>query len=217
MRNVCLHARHYNLCCEFSTQRWVSDTETVIIPGKISKIPPQVPPTGRGKMPEVPLLLGVLRRDWRNRPRYRNEIVIGGPQQRRYGNGISRMIRGKEEIKNVGRVPRRQLKIRPKTTNVGEVNEVKVEGGVKTFWVATEKAVRSGDICGPFPEEDSKAGFGVTILNFEFEVKGYKMDAPSQGSAHGGVTSVRESFCRAGISDQVTDSLFKDWDEKKPF
>ncbi|MPC48468.1 hypothetical protein E2C01_042241 [Portunus trituberculatus] len=43
MRNVCLHARHYHLCCAFSTQRRVSDTETVIIPRKISIIPPQVP------------------------------------------------------------------------------------------------------------------------------------------------------------------------------
>ncbi|MPC40495.1 hypothetical protein E2C01_034055 [Portunus trituberculatus] len=30
MRNVRLHARHYHLCYAFSTQRWVSDTETVI-------------------------------------------------------------------------------------------------------------------------------------------------------------------------------------------
>ncbi|MPC20836.1 hypothetical protein E2C01_013800 [Portunus trituberculatus] len=40
--NVSLHARHYHLCYAFSTQRWVSDTKTVIIPGKISIIPPQV-------------------------------------------------------------------------------------------------------------------------------------------------------------------------------
>ncbi|MPC32897.1 hypothetical protein E2C01_026231 [Portunus trituberculatus] len=33
----------------FSTQRWVFDTETVIIPEKISIIPPQVPPTGKAK------------------------------------------------------------------------------------------------------------------------------------------------------------------------
>ncbi|MPC22555.1 hypothetical protein E2C01_015572 [Portunus trituberculatus] len=65
-----------------STQRWVSDTETVIIPGKISIIPPQVPPTGRGKTLEVPPFWGILRRDWRNLTRYRNEIVIRGGQQR---------------------------------------------------------------------------------------------------------------------------------------
>ncbi|MPC87925.1 hypothetical protein E2C01_082807 [Portunus trituberculatus] len=40
MRNVRLHARH--LCYAFSTKSWVFDTETVIIPGKISIIPPQV-------------------------------------------------------------------------------------------------------------------------------------------------------------------------------
>ncbi|MPC73174.1 hypothetical protein E2C01_067492 [Portunus trituberculatus] len=58
MRNVCLHARHYHLRYAFSTQRWVSDTETVIIPGKISILPHQVLPTVRGKMPKVPPLLG---------------------------------------------------------------------------------------------------------------------------------------------------------------
>ncbi|MPC16167.1 hypothetical protein E2C01_008987 [Portunus trituberculatus] len=51
---VRLHARHYHLCYAFNTQRWVSDTETVIIPGKISIILPEVPPTGRGKTPEAP-------------------------------------------------------------------------------------------------------------------------------------------------------------------
>ncbi|MPC49286.1 hypothetical protein E2C01_043084 [Portunus trituberculatus] len=34
------------------TQRLVSDMETIIIPGKISIIPPKVLPTGRGKMLE---------------------------------------------------------------------------------------------------------------------------------------------------------------------
>ncbi|MPC15328.1 hypothetical protein E2C01_008115 [Portunus trituberculatus] len=42
MRNVHLHAIHYHLCYAFSTKRWISDTETVIIPGKISIILPQV-------------------------------------------------------------------------------------------------------------------------------------------------------------------------------
>ncbi|MPC38045.1 hypothetical protein E2C01_031546 [Portunus trituberculatus] len=36
VRNVLLHARHYLFCYVLRTQRWVSDTETVIIPGKIS-------------------------------------------------------------------------------------------------------------------------------------------------------------------------------------
>ncbi|MPC55211.1 hypothetical protein E2C01_049143 [Portunus trituberculatus] len=54
MRNVRFHARHCYLCYVFSTQRLVSDTETVIIPGKITKIPPQVPPTGRDKTPITP-------------------------------------------------------------------------------------------------------------------------------------------------------------------
>ncbi|MPC58221.1 hypothetical protein E2C01_052217 [Portunus trituberculatus] len=48
MWNVHIHARHYHLCYAFSTKRWVSDMETIIIPGKISIIPPQVLPIGRG-------------------------------------------------------------------------------------------------------------------------------------------------------------------------
>ncbi|MPC37683.1 hypothetical protein E2C01_031173 [Portunus trituberculatus] len=31
-----------------SGDSWIADTETIIIPGKISIIPPQVPPTGKG-------------------------------------------------------------------------------------------------------------------------------------------------------------------------
>ncbi|MPC47554.1 hypothetical protein E2C01_041303 [Portunus trituberculatus] len=46
----------YHLRYAYSTNRWVTDTETVIIPRKISIIPPQVPPTGRGKTPEASLL-----------------------------------------------------------------------------------------------------------------------------------------------------------------
>ncbi|MPC72584.1 hypothetical protein E2C01_066896 [Portunus trituberculatus] len=42
-----------------------------------------VPPTGKGKMPEAPLPWKILRRDWRNRIRYRYEIVIRGAQQRK--------------------------------------------------------------------------------------------------------------------------------------
>ncbi|MPC14727.1 hypothetical protein E2C01_007497 [Portunus trituberculatus] len=87
-----------------SAQRWVSDTETVIIPGKISIIPPQVPPTGRGKMAEAPAFWGILRRNWRNRRRYRDEIVIGGAQWRRWGKSISRTIMRKENVNNVGHV-----------------------------------------------------------------------------------------------------------------
>ncbi|MPD00229.1 hypothetical protein E2C01_095689 [Portunus trituberculatus] len=58
MRNVRLHARHYHLCYAFNTKKWVSDTETVNIPGNITIISPQVPPSGRGKMPEASLLWG---------------------------------------------------------------------------------------------------------------------------------------------------------------
>ncbi|MPC44063.1 hypothetical protein E2C01_037724 [Portunus trituberculatus] len=67
-------------------------------------MPPQVPPSGRGKASKVPPLWGILRRDWRNRTRNRNEIVIGGVQRRRWGNNISRRIRGEKKIKNVERI-----------------------------------------------------------------------------------------------------------------
>ena len=94
MRNVRLHARHYHLCYALSTQRRVSVTEAVIIPRKISIIPPQVSPTSRGKMPKAPPLWRILRRNWRDRTRYRYKIVIGGTQRRRKCDSISRRIRG---------------------------------------------------------------------------------------------------------------------------
>ena len=48
-RNVSLHDRHYNLCYALSTQRCISITETVVIPGKISIIPSRDILTGRSK------------------------------------------------------------------------------------------------------------------------------------------------------------------------
>ncbi|MPC55805.1 hypothetical protein E2C01_049749 [Portunus trituberculatus] len=63
MRNVRLLARHYHLCYAFSTQKWVSDMEILIIPGKIAIIPPQVPRSGRGKTPETSPLWQILRKD----------------------------------------------------------------------------------------------------------------------------------------------------------
>ncbi|MPD01478.1 hypothetical protein E2C01_097010 [Portunus trituberculatus] len=76
-------SRISSLLCVQHTERWVSDMETVIIPGKISIIPPWMPPSGRGKMPEAPPFWGILRKVWSIRTRYRNEIMIGGAQQRR--------------------------------------------------------------------------------------------------------------------------------------
>ena len=68
------------------SQRWVPDTEAIIIERKISIIPPQVSPTSRGKTSGAPPLCT-------DRTRYRYEIVIGGTQRRRKGNSISRRIR----------------------------------------------------------------------------------------------------------------------------
>ena len=86
------------------TQRWVSVTETVITPRKISIIPSQVLLTDRSKTLKESPHLGILRRYWRNRTRHRYEIVIRGSQWRRKGNSISRRIRDEEKIKNVGRI-----------------------------------------------------------------------------------------------------------------
>ena len=45
-----------------STQRWVSDTEAVIIPRKISIIPLQVSTTSRSKTPKASPVGGIMRR-----------------------------------------------------------------------------------------------------------------------------------------------------------
>ncbi|MPC78161.1 hypothetical protein E2C01_072643 [Portunus trituberculatus] len=66
----------------FSTKRWVSDTETVIIARNITIIPSQALTTGRGKTPEAPPLRMILWRDWRGRTKYSNEVVIGRAHRR---------------------------------------------------------------------------------------------------------------------------------------
>ena len=86
--------RHYHLCYVLSTQRRVSVTEAIIIPGKISIIPPQVSPASRGKMPKAPMLWRILRRNWSDRTRCIYETVIGGTQRKRKGDSISRRVRG---------------------------------------------------------------------------------------------------------------------------
>ena len=94
VRNVRLHARHYHLCYALSTQRRVLDTEAVIIPRKISTIPLQVSLTSKGKSSKAPPLWRILRRNWRDRTRYRYEVVTGENQRRKKGDSISRIIRG---------------------------------------------------------------------------------------------------------------------------
>ncbi|MPC63040.1 hypothetical protein E2C01_057131 [Portunus trituberculatus] len=53
-------------------------------------------------MPEAPLLWGILRRDWRNRTRYRNEIVIGGAQQGRYGAAYAEKLEVRKKSRMLG-------------------------------------------------------------------------------------------------------------------
>ena len=62
VRNVGIYAIHYYLYsyCTFSTQRWVSDTGTIIFPGKISITPSQVPLIDRSKTPEASGLWRIL-------------------------------------------------------------------------------------------------------------------------------------------------------------
>ncbi|MPC59775.1 hypothetical protein E2C01_053803 [Portunus trituberculatus] len=60
----------------------------------------------------------------------------------------------KEMSFSIGEVVFYSLKIRSKTMNAAEVNEEKVEGYVKTFWVATESAVRSEVISGPLTRRE---------------------------------------------------------------
>ncbi|MPC31331.1 hypothetical protein E2C01_024617 [Portunus trituberculatus] len=44
-------------------------------------VPPQIPPIGRGKTPESPPFWDILRKDWRNRIRYRYEIALAGERR----------------------------------------------------------------------------------------------------------------------------------------
>ena len=83
VRNVHLHVRHYLFFYVFSTRRWVSDTETLTIPGEISIFSSQVLLIGKSKMAEGSLLWGILRRDWRNMARCRYDIVIGAARWNR--------------------------------------------------------------------------------------------------------------------------------------
>ena len=76
-----------------SVRTQVSVTEAIIIPRKIS-IHLQVSPTSRGKTQKSPPLWRILRRNRRDRTRYRYEIVIGGTQRRRKCDSISRRNRG---------------------------------------------------------------------------------------------------------------------------
>ena len=55
-------------------------------------------------MPKAPLLWRILWRNWRDRTRYRYEIVIRGTQRRGKSDSISRRIRGYEKVKNVERI-----------------------------------------------------------------------------------------------------------------
>ncbi|MPC63041.1 hypothetical protein E2C01_057132 [Portunus trituberculatus] len=48
-----------------------------------------------------------------------------------------------------------KLKIRSKSTDIAEVDEEKVEGGFKTFWVAAKKAAHPSNINGPFPQKET--------------------------------------------------------------
>ncbi|MPC33690.1 hypothetical protein E2C01_027049 [Portunus trituberculatus] len=83
-------------------------------------------------------------------------IRESGKQKRATVCSLKQPYFGEEKMMRFirGEVVSYRLKIRLKTTNVAEINEEKVEGDVKTFWVATERAVRPV----LFSERDSEAG-----------------------------------------------------------
>ena len=72
MWNVCLHGIDYHLCYAFGTKRRISVTEAIIIPREISKVPPQVLPPSRGKMPIASPLWWVLGGHRSDRTKNRN-------------------------------------------------------------------------------------------------------------------------------------------------
>ena len=58
-----------------------------------------------------------------------------------------------------------RLKIRPKITNVTEVNDRRVEGVFRYFWLITEELSDPGTfIIVPSREGNSEAGVGVNII-----------------------------------------------------
>ncbi|MPC88494.1 hypothetical protein E2C01_083400 [Portunus trituberculatus] len=62
-----------------------------------------------------------------------------------------------------------RLNIRSKTANVAEVNAEKVEEGIKTFWVVTERTVQPGDISGPLPQKGTPR-LELELPFFYFEI-----------------------------------------------
>ncbi|MPC91196.1 hypothetical protein E2C01_086215 [Portunus trituberculatus] len=79
---------------------------------------------------------------------------------------LRKLCFGEEKMRfGRGEVVFYRMKIRSKIANVAEVNEEKVEGGVKTFWVTTETAVRPEDISGPL----SRRGLQGWIWSHNFE------------------------------------------------
>ncbi|MPC36220.1 hypothetical protein E2C01_029669 [Portunus trituberculatus] len=72
--------------------------------------------------------------------------------------------RGKEDMRfNRGKVVFYRLKVRSNTSNVAEVNEEKVKGGIMTLWVVTEK-VRPADISGPLSRRTPRLGSESSFL-----------------------------------------------------
>ena len=136
-------------CYALSTQRRVSVTEAVIIPRKISIIPPQVFPTSRGKTAGAPPLCT-------DRTRCRYEIVIGGTQRRRKGNSISRRIRRQEKQKNFGRISKtvrhtsrmlhQFLQVKQDSKVIGKFTGMVSEGRGKPKLVVNIEVSKNGDL-----------------------------------------------------------------------
>ncbi|MPC48331.1 hypothetical protein E2C01_042099 [Portunus trituberculatus] len=80
---------------------------------------------------------------------------VGGNRERATVSCLRQLCFGEERKMRFskGKVVFYRLEVRSKTANVAEVNKEKVERGVKTFWVANERAVRPWDISGPLPRK----------------------------------------------------------------
>lgn len=60
-----------------------------------------------------------------------------------------------------------RTEFKAKTSNISEVNKMRVEGPIKTpVWVNINGVIRNGSIYGPLFVKDSETGFNFAILNF---------------------------------------------------
>ncbi|MPC95543.1 hypothetical protein E2C01_090759 [Portunus trituberculatus] len=90
---------------------------------------------------------------------------VGGNRKGATISSLRQLCFSEEKMRfSRGEVVFYRLEITSKTVYVAEVNEVKVEGGVKTFRSLPDEQSNLGTFLVPSPERDSEAGLGVTIF-----------------------------------------------------